>query len=125
LVYWHDKKFTREKMERRMAEMAAIHETQAKGYEAERTAVLVVDPYNDFLSEGGKLWPKVAEVANAVGLHGNLRAITVAARKVGIPIFIVPHHRAEPDFAGSIHPTPYQLGGAQIQAFAKGGWGGE
>jgi hypothetical protein len=25
-------------------------------YEASRTALLLVDPYNDFLSEGGKLW---------------------------------------------------------------------
>jgi hypothetical protein len=46
--------------------MAAIRETQAKGYEAEGSALLFVDPYNDFLSEGGKLWPKVADVANAV-----------------------------------------------------------
>ena len=26
-------------------------------YPLERTGVLLVDPYNDFLSEGGKLWP--------------------------------------------------------------------
>lgn len=26
-------------------------------YDLSRTAVLLVDPYNDFLSEGGKLWP--------------------------------------------------------------------
>ena len=24
-------------------------------YDAERTALLIVDPYNDFMSEGGKL----------------------------------------------------------------------
>lgn len=96
------------------------------GYPRERTALLLVDPYNDFLSEGGKLWPMVADVAKAVGLHDNLRAITTAARKAGIPVFIVPHHRAEPgDFAGWDHPTPYQLGGAQMQVFAKGSWGGE
>jgi nicotinamidase-related amidase len=26
-------------------------------YDPKMTAVLLVDPYNDFLSEGGKLWP--------------------------------------------------------------------
>jgi hypothetical protein len=26
------------------------------------TGLLFVDPYNDFLSEGGKLWPRVKEV---------------------------------------------------------------
>lgn len=90
------------------------------------TALLFVDPYNDFLSEGGKLWPRVAEVANSVGLHDNLRAIVAAVRKAGIPVFIVPHHRAEPgDFDAWDHPTPYQLGGSRAQVFAKGSWGGE
>jgi hypothetical protein len=42
-------------------------------YDAAHTALLFVDPYNDFLSEGGKLWPSVAEVAHSVGLHDNLR----------------------------------------------------
>jgi hypothetical protein len=32
-------------------------------YLSDRTALLLVDPYNDFLSEGGKLWPRVKEIA--------------------------------------------------------------
>ena len=32
-------------------------------YDPSRTALLFVDPYNDFLSEGGKLWPMVKAVA--------------------------------------------------------------
>jgi nicotinamidase-related amidase len=95
-------------------------------YDPARTALLFVDPYNDFLSEGGKLWPMVAEVAHSVGLHDNLRAIVSAVRRAGIAVFIVPHHRAEPDdFAGWDHPTPYQRAGSNVQAFAKGSWGGE
>jgi len=27
------------------------------------TALLVVDPYNDFISEGGKIWPRIKAVA--------------------------------------------------------------
>ena len=95
-------------------------------YDPSRTALLFVDPYNDFLSEGGKLWPRLAEVANSVRLHDNLRALSAAVRAAGIPVFIVPHHRAEPDdFQGWDHPTPYQLGAAKVQIFAKGSWGGE
>jgi nicotinamidase-related amidase len=106
--------------------MGATTSGSAGRYEADRTALLLVDPYNDFLSEGGKLWPMVADVAAAVGLHGNLRAVMEAVRAAGIQVLIVPHHRAEPDdFAGWDHPTPYQLGAAKIQAFAKGSWGGE
>ena len=36
-------------------------------YTKERTALLFVDPYNDFLSDGGKLWPLVEGVAREVG----------------------------------------------------------
>lgn len=93
---------------------------------AKRTALLFVDPYNDFLAEGGKLWPMVADVANSVGLHANLSAILAAARSVRLPIVIVPHHKAEPDeFRNWAHPTPYQLGGSKMQVFAKGSWGAE
>lgn len=95
-------------------------------YDPSRTALLFVDPYNDFLSEGGKLWPLVAEVANSVQLHDKLRSITAAVRAARIPVFIVPHHRAEPDdFANWDHPTPYQLGAAKVQVFARGSWGGD
>jgi len=46
-------------------------------YDKARTALLFIDPYNDFLSEGGKLWPRVKDVANDVGPLDNLRAIPV------------------------------------------------
>ena len=32
-------------------------------YTADNTGLLLVDPYNDFLSEGGKLWPMVQAIA--------------------------------------------------------------
>jgi len=98
----------------------------AQAFDAARTALLFVDPYNDFLSDGGKLWPRLAEVATAVDLHAHLRAITAGVRAAKIPVFIVPHHRAEPnDFHGWDHPTPYQLGAAKLQVFAKDSWGGD
>jgi ureidoacrylate peracid hydrolase len=28
-------------------------------YEKETTALLAIDPYNDFISEGGKIWPRL------------------------------------------------------------------
>jgi nicotinamidase-related amidase len=96
------------------------------GYTKERTALLFVDPYNDFLSEGGKLWPLVEGVAREVGLLDNLRTLTAAIRKAGIRIFIVPHHRWEPgDYERWSHPNPDQLASGKRQVFAKGAWGGE
>jgi hypothetical protein len=41
-------------------------------YDPKTTAVLLVDPYNDFLSEGGKLWPLAKPIAEEVGLLDNL-----------------------------------------------------
>ncbi|HEY3145575.1 MAG TPA: isochorismatase family cysteine hydrolase [Dongiaceae bacterium] len=95
-------------------------------YPLERTGVLLVDPYNDFLSEGGKLWPMLKEIATEVGLLGNLRAIVSAAREIRIQIFIVPHRRWEPgDYEDWDHPNPTQRAVQKRQTFAKGSWGGD
>jgi len=59
-------------------------------------AVLLVDPYNDFLSEGGKSWPRAKPIADEVGLLDNLRAIMRAAREAGLGIFFVSHRSWEP-----------------------------
>ena len=70
-------------------------------YEYSRTGLVLVDPYNEFLSEGGKIWPRVKEVAEAVGLHQHLRELLAAVRGSGIPVFIAPHRRFRPgDFDG-------------------------
>lgn len=95
-------------------------------YTKDQTALLFIDPYNDFLSEGGKMWPMVEGVARKVGLLDNLRAITAAIRQAGIQIFIAPHRRWQPgDYETWNHPTPYQLASAKAQMFAVGAWGGE
>jgi nicotinamidase-related amidase len=95
-------------------------------YAAAHTAVLLIDPYNDFLSEGGKLAGPAKEVADTVHTLEHMRAVVAAARAAGIRIIYVPHHRALPtDFEGWQHATPYQLGAAKMQVFAEGSWGGE
>lgn len=95
-------------------------------YRPDRAALLFIDPYNDFLSEGGKLWPQLASVAEKFDVLANLRAVSQAARDAGLRVFIVPHHRSQPsDFVGWDHPTPYQLASSGMQIFARGEWGGE
>ncbi len=90
------------------------------------TAILFIDPYNDFVSEGGKLYERARAVIESVGMLENLRRIGKAARDAALPVVYVPHHRARPeDFAGWQHPTPYQLGAHKAQVFAVGSWGGE
>ena len=94
-------------------------------YDPKITALLCVDLYNDFLSEGGKLFPWVKDIARENNMHENIRTIVRTARKVGIRVYHVPHHRWEPgDYLNWKYPSPYQLGAAERQAFAKGTWGG-
>ncbi len=95
-------------------------------YLAERTGLLLVDPYNDFLSHGGKLFPLLEKVATEVKLLDNLRAAVGAARKAGIQVFIVPHRRWQPgDYKGWHHPNPTQRLVMERHTFAAGSWGGE
>jgi Isochorismatase family len=65
-------------------------------YTAEYTALLIVDPYNDFMSEGGKLYTAIKETADASGMFANLRKLIPAVRSAGIGVFIVAHHRSDP-----------------------------
>jgi hypothetical protein len=89
-------------------------------YDPKTTALLCIDFYNDFLSEGGKLWPWVEDIAQEVNLLDNLRTIVRTAREAGIKIYHVPHHRWEPgDYVDWKYPSPYQLGAAERQAFGR------
>lgn len=91
-----------------------------------KKAILFVDPYNDFVSEGGKMHALAKPIIDAVGMLENFRRIVAAGRAAGVPIVYVPHHRATPtDFAGWRYPTPYQQGAHAAQVFAVGTWGGE
>ena len=99
---------------------------KVQSYQREKTALLFVDPYNDFLSEGGKIWPRVKDVAQANHLLDNLRAIIRSVRQVGIQVFIVPHKRWEAtDYQYWKFPNPTQLGIMDRHTFAKDTWGGE
>jgi hypothetical protein len=47
----------------------------ADSYSAPRTALVLVDPYNDFLGSGGKIYPRLKEVAESVVLHQHTREL--------------------------------------------------
>jgi len=95
-------------------------------YPTGSTALLFIDPYNDFLAEDGKMWPALSEVATSVDLHANLARVRAAVRGASIPIFILPHHRHRPtDFEGWSHMTPSQIAAHEYQLFAIDSRGGE
>ncbi|MDQ0561692.1 nicotinamidase-related amidase [Rhizobium mesoamericanum] len=95
-------------------------------YSKQTTALLFVDPYNDFLSEGGKVYPRLKPIADEVGLLDNLRRLDGAIRAAGIQVAIAPHRRWEPgDYEDWDHPNPTQQRIMHQHQFARGEWGGE
>lgn len=95
-------------------------------YQADRTALLVVDPYNDFMTEGGKLFDAIKETADASGMFDNLRKILPKVRASKIQVFIIPHHRSHAhEFDGWQHVNMFQQAGVPLKAFEVGTWGGE
>src|SRR5262245_64275394 len=92
-------------------------------FRLERTGLLVVDPYNDFISDSGKLWPRVREVAEANGCVSHMIEILEAARSAGVQIFFAPHHRWRiGDYETWKFWAPIQESGARSKVFADGTW---
>src|SRR5262249_28624360 len=55
-----------------------------------------IDPYNDFISEGGKIWPRIKAVAEANNCVPHMQQVLNAARKAKLLIFFAMHHRYRP-----------------------------
>ena len=95
-------------------------------YQSEHTALLIVDPYNDFMTEGGKMYAITKPTADSVNFYSNMRKLLPAVRSAGIQVFVVPHHRSRPDdFEKWQHVNPIQRQSADMQSFAVDTWGGE
>ena len=60
------------------------------------TALLVIDPYNDFISEGGKVWDRLKGVAEANKCVPHMMQVLDAARKSELRVFYALHRRYRP-----------------------------
>ena len=106
--------------------LAEANDDTAVIYPSGSTAVLLVDPFNDFISEGGKLWNLVKESVEAVDLVPNLKRLADGARTKGIQIVYTPHRRwREGDYENWKFLHRNHVGAAKFQVFAAGTWGGE
>lgn len=95
-------------------------------FDKENTALLVIDPYNDFISEGGKLWERVKAVAEANRCIPHMFEVLTAARKAELRVFYVLHHRYRPgDFETWKYIAPIQKAAWGRKTFEYGTWGGE
>jgi nicotinamidase-related amidase len=95
-------------------------------YEPAITALLVIDPYNDFISEGGKLWDRVKKVAEANDCVPHMLKVLNAARDAGLRVFYAVHHRYRPgDYDTWRYIAPVQKAAWLRRTFEYGTWGGE
>ena len=95
-------------------------------YKRSMTALLVIDPYNDFISEGGKVWPRLKAVAEANHCVPHMLEVLTAARKAGIPVFYAMHRRYRPgDYESWKYVAPIQQAAWTRKTFEAGTWGGE
>ena len=95
-------------------------------YEKEITAILVIDPYNDFISEGGKLWDRVKGIAEANNCVPHMLQVLNAARKTGLRIFYALHRRyRRGDYETWKYVAPVQKAAWSHRTFEYGTWGGE
>jgi len=95
-------------------------------FDKEITALLVIDPYNDFISEGGKVWDRLKTVAEANNCVPHMSQALNAARKAEIRVFYALHHRYRPgDYETWKYIAPIQKAAWSRKTFEHGTWGGE
>lgn len=95
-------------------------------FDKEITALLVIDPYNDFISEGGKLWERLKPVAEANQCVPNMLRALTAVRKAEFRVFYALHHRYRPgDYETWKYIAPIQKAAWGRKTFEFGTWGGD
>jgi ureidoacrylate peracid hydrolase len=95
-------------------------------YDKNRTGLVVIDPYNDFISEGGKVWDRLRGVAEANKCVPHMGQVLEAARSAGIRIFYALHHRYRPgDYEDWKYIAPIQKAAWSRKTFEYGTWGGQ
>lgn len=90
------------------------------------TGLVVIDPYNDFISEGGKAWDRLKGIAEANQCVPHMKQVLDAARAAGIRVFYALHHRYRPgDYETWKYIAPIQKAAWSRRIFEDGTLGGE
>jgi nicotinamidase-related amidase len=79
-----------------------------------RTALLVTDPQNDFLSPEGVTWGVVGKNIETNGTVENIDQLFTAAKASGMPVFVSPHYYYPHDhgwkFEGALETLMHKIG---------------
>lgn len=93
----------------------------------ERTIVLVIDPVNDFLSEGGAAWEMTKNTVKLHDVVGNMRRAIEGARQHGIPVLFGPMAYTEEDYADEALQRRTGINRIMFETkmFLAGSWGAD
>jgi len=79
-----------------------------------RTALLVTDPQNDFLSPDGVAWGVVGKNVEETGTVEHIDQLFAAAKAAGMPVFVSPHYYYPLDHGwkieGALEALMHQIG---------------
>jgi len=90
-------------------------------FDKEVAALIVIDPYNDFISEGGKIWDRIKGVAEANKCVPHMAHVLDAARRAGIRVFYALHRRYRPgDYETWKYIAPIQKAAWSHKSFEYG-----
>ncbi len=80
----------------------------------ERTAIVITDPQNDFLSPDGVTWGMVGKNVTENNTVANIEALMKAAKANNLPLFISPHYYYPTDhgwkFEGALEKAMHNMG---------------
>ena len=97
------------------------------GYPRTKTAILIIDPVNDFLSEGGAAWALTKETVQHNDVVKHLRQLIDGAHERGIKLLFGPMAYTEEDYAE--HKLQKRSGINRImyerKMFLAGSWGAD
>ncbi len=96
-------------------------------FDPSRTALLVIDPVNDFLSEGGAAWEMTKSTVKKNDVVGQLHRLIAATRHAGVPVLFGPMAYTEEDYAD---PGLQRRSGInrlmfESKMFIAGSWGAD
>ncbi len=91
----------------------------------DRTAILITDPQNDFLSEGGVVWDLVGNGVKEAKVVEHLVQLKETAKEVGVPVFYSPHYYSDEEFQTWRPLNPIDKLMFDRKMFRKGTWGAE
>lgn len=93
----------------------------------ERTALLVIDPVNDFLSEGGAAWNMTKSTVQKHDVVGHLQQAIAGSRQRGVPVLFAPMAYTAEDYRDEQLQRRSGINRIMFEKkmFLAGSWGAE